>query len=429
MNYLELLQKAREKRTALTEQIRTATTNVQLDTLELDLRKIDIEIRNLEEKVRQQEEQNKGQIEDPAARNFNQQSETLNPLGTYGGTSTQSATTTRNNETDVFGTLEYRTAFRNYVVNGTPIPQEFTNSSMEQRSDEITLVGDVTAVIPTTIMNKVIEDLTVEGKILKRITQTQFQGGVKIPISNIVPTANWLDNEQPSDEQKAEMKASVTFNYHVLEAKISVGLLSATVTLDIFEKTIVRQLKKAMIRAIETAVINGTGSGQPKGILNIELPTKQKISFTQEQIKTVTGWANAEAAVPEAYEDSVVYLMNKTTWEKYLNGMTDSTGQRIGLGKINEKGQKVLNGRLVMTTDKIPGYDSVAVGKTFAVLVNLEDYCLNSNLAMYYKKYYNEDKNKWVHKALMIADGKYACGEVDGKMVGVKGILYLQKGE
>lgn len=418
MNYLEMLQKAREKREALCTSIRSAKTIDELNNLELELRKLDLEIKDLEEKVNE---------EDAAKRSLgsNNPVGSFNPLATYRNNNPQNPER-RNSEDDIFASMEYRQAFRNYVVNGTPIPEEFRN--LEQRTDALTVVGDVGAVIPTTIMNKVIEDLTVEGKIINRITQTTFQGGVEIPISDINPTATWLASEsEVSDEQKAAMKASVKFSYHVLEAKVAIGLLTSTVTLSVFESTVVKQLKKAMIKAIETAVINGTGSGQPKGLTKYTLPAEQIIEFEADEIGTVKGWARAEAAIPEAYEDSEIYLMNKQTWEMYLNGMTDTTGQKIGLGKINEKGQKILNGREVLTTDKLPGYDNAGNGDIFGALVNLEDYILNSNLAMYYKKYFNEDKNKWIHKALMIADGQMAAGEVDSKLVGAKGLIYLKK--
>ena len=108
--------------------------------------------------------------------------------------------------------------------------------------------------------------------------------------------------------------------------------------------------------------------------------------------------------------------------------MTDTTGQKIGLGKINESGQKILNGRPVITTDELPSYDAAADGDIFGILVNLKEYCLNSNLAMYYKKYFDEDKNKWVHKALTIVDGKMPIGnDSNGKLVGAKGLIYLTK--
>ena len=420
MNYLQMLQEAREKREELCTSIRSAQTSEELDKLELELRKLDIEIKDLEEKVQAQaDDESRRSLDDSEPQGV------LNPIATYRNNNPQNSES-RSVEEDIFRTMEYSQAFRNYVVNGTPIPEQFRQT--EQRSDALTVVGDVGAVIPTTIMNRVIEDLTVEGKLLDRITQTTFQGGVQIPLSDINPTATWLESENVvSDEQKAMMKASIKFTYHVLEAKVAIGLLSSTVTLGMFEATVVKQLKKAMIKAIETAVIAGTGSGQPKGLTKYTLPESQVIEFDDTQIGTVKGWARAEAAIPEAYEDSEIYLMNKQTWEMYLNGMVDTNGQKIGLGKINEKGQKILNGREVLTTDKLPGYDNAEVGDIFGALVNLEDYILNSNLAMYYKKYFNEDKNKWIHKALMIADGQMACGEVDSKLVGAKGLIYLKK--
>lgn len=422
MNYLEMLQKAREKREALCTSIRSAKTTQELDNLELELRKLDIEIKDLEEKIQ-------AESDDAAKRSKDEGNPVggLNPLATYRGNTTEPDT--RSSDEDIYGSMEYRQAFRNYVVNGTPIPEQF---KQEQRSDALTVVGDVAAVIPTTIMNKVIEDLTVEGKLINRITQTTFQGGVQIPISDINPTATWLESESVvSNEQKAEMNASIKFLYHTLEAKVAIGLLTSTVTLGVFESTVVKQLKKAMIKAIETAIVSGTGTGQPKGFTKYALPTNQVIEFTDKEIGTVKGWARAEAAIPEAYEDSEIYMMNKQTWEMYLNGMTDTNGQKIGLGKINEKGQKILNGREVLTTDRLPGYDNATDGEIFGALINLEDYILNSNLAMYYKKYWNEDKNKWIHKALMIADGQMAIGEVgeleSKKLVGAKGLIYLKK--
>ncbi len=425
MNLEQLLQKEQEKRKALYESIKNAATAEELDKIELDIRKADIEIKSLEEQIARR---GLGDGEDPAARNNggdNPEQRGFNPLGTYGnGVSSRAG----EGEEDMYGSLEYRQAFRNYIVSGTPIPEKFKG---ESRSVELTVVTDVAAVIPTTIMNRVIEDLTVEGKIINKITQTQFQGGVAIPISEIVPEATWLtDEETPSDEKKAKMEAKLTFGYHVLEAKVAVGLLASTVSLPIFEQTIVKQIKKAMIKAIEKAIVNGTGSGQPLGIIKItDLPAKNCVTLNAKEVDTVKGWAKAEAAVDEAYDtENLVYMMSKQTWEMHLNSMVDSTGQKIGLGRIDEKGRKILNGREVITTDQFLSYENTENDGIFGCLVCLDQYLLNSNLAMYYKKYYDEEKNKWVHKCLMIADGKMAIGK-DSKnnIVGAGGLIYLKK--
>lgn len=412
---LALLNKKTEARQALVTKGDTCEDVTELRGINSDILALDGEI----EELRSMIDALPDEIEGRGAPQTPQGG--LNPLATYG----MNQTTTRNEE-DVYSSLEYRQAFKNYIVNGTPIPESFRS---EQRADALTQVADVGAVIPTTIMNRVIEDMTVEGKILNRVTQTAYQGGIAIPISEVNPVATWLaDESTPSDEQKAAMEAKVTFSYHVLEAKVAIGLLSATVSLPIFENTVVKQLKKSMIRAIETSIISGTGTGQPLGLTKHTLPAKQVISMAPDTIGTVSKWAEAEAAIPEASEDSVIYLMNKATWEKYLNGMVDKNGQKIGLGRINEKGQKIINGREVLVTDKLPAFDAAATDDIFGVVVDLSQYLLNSNLSMFYKKYYNEDKNKWVHKALMIADGKMAIGtDSKSKLVGAEGLIYLKK--
>lgn len=347
----------------------------------------------------------------------------FNPVSTF----SQNSNFENRSDEDIYDSLEYRNAFKNYVVNGTPIPEKFKS---EERSAELTTVGDVGAVIPTTILNKVIEDLTVEGKILGRITQTSYQGGISIPISDIAPEATWLGDENTtSDEQKAKMDAKLSFGYHVLEAKVAIGLLTATVSLSVFEATVVKQLKKAMIKAIETAIVKGEGSGKPLGFLNTEIPEENKLVVRPDEIGTVNKWAEIEGEIDEEVEDNLIYMMSKATWEKYLNGMTDKNGQKIGLGKINEKGQKILNGREVLTSNKFPSFDKAQDGEVFAALVDLGQYLLNSNLAMYYKKYFNEDTNKWVHKSLMIADGKMCIGKTkEGKIVGAQSLMLLKKG-
>lgn len=424
----ELLKRSQEA----TDVQELRSINSEMETLNNDMTELRAMIDSLpsDDNEGEGEPNNRGEHFVPGGeRRSTQPTGGFNPISTYrvGG----ERRSTDANLDDVFSSLEYRQAFRDYVVNGTPIPEEFRQQDFEQRADALTVVSDIGAVIPTTVLNRVIEDMTVEGKLISRINQTSYQGGVEIPISEVVPTATWLANEDTvSDEQKAKMEAKITFGYHVLEAKVAIGLLSSTVSLPIFENTVVKQLKKAMIKAIEDAIVVGTGSGQPKGFTKYDLPVEQQITMTADEIGTVQAWAEVEGAIPEAYEDGSIYVMSKTTWEKYLNGMVDKNGQKIGLGKINEKGQKILNGREVMTLDKFKSFDAATTGEIFGAVVNINEYCLNSNLAMYYKKYFNEDKNKWIHKCLMIADGQMAIGkDSKSKLVGAGGLLYLKKGE
>ena len=424
---LEVIEKMLEKRESLRKDLdkraEACEDVVELRSIITKAKEVDEEIADLRSTIASFEDNEpvtRGATTEPVGG--------FNPIATYRNINSVNST---DDEEDKYSTLAYRKAFKDYVISGVPIPEEYTQ---EQRDNQLTMVGDVGAVIPTNLLNKVIEDMTVEGKILARITQTSMQGGVDIPISDLNPTATWLESENTvSDTQKAEMKAKLSFGYHVLEARISVGLLTNTVTLNVFENTIVKQLKKAMIRAIETAIISGTGVGQPKGITTYSLPANQVVKMDVNSIGKVSTWADVESRIPETEEDTVIYIMNKATWEKYLNGMTDSTGQKIGLGRINEKGQKILNGREVLTCENLPSFDGASDSDIFGIVVDLSKYMLNSNLSMYYKKYFNEDTNKYVHKSLMIVDGKMAIGEINSlgrskKLVGANGLIYLTKG-
>ena len=123
MNLEKLLQQAQERRSALYESSKSAKTLAELDQIEVDMRKVDMEIKDLKEKIA---ERDAGEGEDPAARDDNNgegpEQRTFNPLGTYGGNPSRRSI---EGEEDMYSSLEYRQAFRNYIVSGTPIPEKF----------------------------------------------------------------------------------------------------------------------------------------------------------------------------------------------------------------------------------------------------------------------------------------------------------------
>ncbi|MFU2361896.1 MAG: phage major capsid protein, partial [Phascolarctobacterium sp.] len=161
---------------------------------------------------------------------------------------------------DKYDTMAYRKAFMNYVCRGVAIPAEY-------RAAETTTTADSGAVIPTTIMNEIIQKLESYGSIYAKVRKINVQGGVSIPIADLKPTAHWITEEKSSDDQKASAKNSVTFNYYGLECKISQSILANVVTLKMFTDLFVPMATEAMVKAIEIAIFNGTGEGQPLGVL------------------------------------------------------------------------------------------------------------------------------------------------------------------
>lgn len=306
------------------------------------------------------------------------------------------------NTDDMFDSAEYRKAFMNHVLKGTSIPANFQNASANTKTT------DVAAVIPTTVMNKIIEELTTVGNILSRVTRTFYKGGLSIPTSSLKPTATWVAEGAGSDKQK-KTTGSVTFTYHKLRCAISMSLETETVSLDIFESTFVANVVEAMTKAVEQSIFTGTGTGQPKGFLTETVITGQNVDIAAAKAITYKDLCAVEAALPEEYEVGAEWFMTKKTFFGQIAAMVDSNGQpiaRVNYG-INGKPEYSILGRSVVFTNYMNTYaDTVSTATIVACIFNLKDYVLNTNLDMTIKKYEDNDTDDQVTKAVMLVDGK-----------------------
>lgn len=301
---------------------------------------------------------------------------------------------------------EYRVAFMNYVLKGTEIPEKLINT------DETTVTSDVGAVIPDTILDKIIEKMESIGGIYQKMTKTFFKGGVTVPTSTAKPVATWAAERGKTDEQKKAIKG-IIFTYHKLKCVVSTSLTVENVTLDIFERTLVKNITEAMIRAIENAAFNGTGpeNNEPEGILNATVPEGQTIEFPEGTDVTYKDLCRAEGVLPEAYDSSAEWYMRKKTFFEQIQGMTDNNGQPIA--KINYgtagKPEHYILGRKVNFVDYVPTFEkTVTEDRIFAAIYSFEDYLFNTNLQMNIKEYEDHDTDDQIKKAIMLADGKPA---------------------
>lgn len=289
---------------------------------------------------------------------------------------------------------EYRSAFMEYVTKGTPIPAEFRDAAT---------TTDAAALIPPTTLNRVIEKVRTYGNILPLVTRTAYKTGLAIPTSNVKPVAKWVAEGATSEKQK-KVLGSITFSHFKLRCAVAVTLETENMTLSAFEDIIVNNVAEAMVVALEESIINGTGSGQPTGILN-DLSKGTTINVSKLDYKTLI---DAEAAIPQAYEAGSVWVMNKPTFMQFL-GMTDSNGQpiaRVNAG-VNGVPSRVLLGRNVVLCDYLPTF-AATLKKTdvFAFIYRMKDYVLNSNYSVAMKIYEDNDTDDIVRKSIMIADGK-----------------------
>lgn len=289
---------------------------------------------------------------------------------------------------------EYRQAFMNYVMKNTPIPAEMRAA---------TTTTDAGAIIPPTTLNRIIEKVRTYGNILPLVTRTAYKTGLAIPTSDVKPVAKWVAEGATSDKQNKAL-GSITFSHFKLRCAVAVTLETENMTLSAFEDILVSNVAEAMAVALETAIISGTGSGQPTGILN-DLSKGTTINISKLDYKTLI---DAEAAIPQAYEAGSVWVMNKPTFMQFL-GMTDSNGQpiaRVNAG-VNGVPSRVLLGRNAVLCDYLPTF-AATLKKTdvFAFIYRMKDYVLNTNYSVAMKVYEDNDTDDIVRKSIIIADGK-----------------------
>lgn len=300
-----------------------------------------------------------------------------------------------------YDSFEYRKAFMNYVTKGTPIPTQYVNA--------VTETSDVSPVIPTTTLNRIVEELEAEADLLTLVTRTSYKGGLVIPISDVKPTAVWVAEGAGTTVQKSGVNGTIIFAYHKLKVPVAMTLEVETMSLSAFENKFVRDVTRAMNKALTAAIVSGNGTGKPKGILAETPVSGQALQLASGTALSYQTLVDMESALPTAYENGAYYFMTKKTFMQFV-GMTDDNGQpiaRVNYG-IGGKPERVLLGRVVkLLDDYMSSYAATQSADTIiAFIFRPVDYTLNTNLNITVKTYEDNDTDDKITKAVMLVDGK-----------------------
>ena len=310
-----------------------------------------------------------------------------------------------------FSGMEYRMAFKDLIQRGTPIPADVIIRAGGDKG--MTTTADIGAIIPVTIMNEFIQQVTkVYGNIYAKVRKLNVQGGVKFPISKLNASFKWITETTVSDKQKAgDVKDFVTFNYNVGEIRVAQSLLSQVVSLPLFESEIVKIMVAAYVEAMDKGIISGTGSGQLLGI-TADPRVTNSVTFTAVEFADWAAWRKKLfAVVPLSKRGRGEFLFPASTVESYLLTMKDANDRPIfkeatDLTMGNTAGSFFGRTCDLVEPDVIKDFDTAATGDVVGVYWVPEDYAINTNLEFGVKRYFDDDTNEWINKGLTIVDGK-----------------------
>lgn len=306
--------------------------------------------------------------------------------------------------------MEYRSAFMKYVQNGTPI----------MRNGEVISTTDTGAAIPLTIMRDVINTVRVRyGNLYAKVRKTAIKGGVDYPVGALKAKFKWITEETVSPRQKTDKLGKVSFKYNEAEIRVAQTFLSNLLTLESFEAEITKAIAIAYLEAMDDGIINGTGNGQMLGILNDERVTNLAGHTIQMSANDINDWKawrkNFFAKIPLGYR-SGEFIFSTSTVDAYLETMSDANGnpifrQATGL-EVNDGDAVDPNGRFfgrrisLVEPDILPDFDTASAGDVIGIFWNPDDYAVNENFGFTMRRYFDEETNEWVDKALVVVDGK-----------------------
>ena len=317
---------------------------------------------------------------------------------------------------------EYREAFRAYVCRGVEMPAEF-------RAGNANNTADTGAAIPMTIMNEVINTVRKRyGNLYSKVRKTSVPGGVKIPVGSLTATFRWITESTVSPRQKAGSLGSITFGYNQCELRIATTWLANLLTLSAFEAELTKIIAIAYLQAMDTAIVKGSGDGAPLGILN-DARVTNVVTMTAAKMSNWKDWRkDFFAQLPLGYRSGEFIFANSTV-ETYLQTMSDDNNNPVfyqATGLVVEDGDAAEpRGRFfgreisLVEPDILPDFDTANANDVIGIYWQPEEYMVNENFGFTMIRYFDQETNEWVDKALTV---------VDGKVLNPAGYVLIKKG-
>ena len=263
----------------------------------------------------------------------------------------------------------------------------------ELTAEERTAVT-ASAAIPTQTMNEIIHKLEL-NPLLASIDITNIPGYVTYPVESNVMEANWVDMGTAATDS-TDAITSFTLGAYKLIKTVEITADVDAMSIDAFETWLVNRLVNKIEKAIDYAVLNGSGSGQATGIIT----TKETADGT---FKRATGWQDLCAIagkLPGQYHNGAKFVFNPEYFFGKVIGMVDSSKNRVVV--LDPQGPVKYN---------VIGYPAIIDGNLSSEEIlfgDLTAYKFNFAKAVEVKKSAEAEfrKGSQVYRAMCLADGQ-----------------------
>lgn len=327
---------------------------------------------------------------------------------------------TRSEETDELSSMEYRKAFMNYVQRGT----KSEILKFEQRSgDESGVAEDLGVLLPKTVVQEIIKGVEkVYGQLYSRVRKLNIKGGVRFPIGSFSAKFSRITENGKSDRQKAgEVDGYVQFTYNIGEIRIATSLLQSVLSVPVFEQEVAKVIIEAYVEAMDYEIMHGdSDDGECEGILTEaakgssgRIPAANIIEFTEADMADWKKWQEKLfAKIPLSMRAlNPEFVMTANTYEANIKTLADNNDRPVYTETFNPvdgaeisrfKGKDVV----FVEEDILDNFDDEDAEYFGMFWVPEKAYAINTNMEFTMRRYFDEELNQYVDKALVINDGK-----------------------
>lgn len=180
-------------------------------------------------------------------------------------------------------------------------------------------------VIPTQTLNKIVGKFDL-SPILASIDMMYIPGNVSIPVEGTINDASWVSMGTASTDSEDTI-TSVTLGAYKLIKTVEIGADIQSMSIDAFETWLVDRLYNKIEKAVNHAVINGTGTNEATGILKsgavTTTGTYTKAGITYSDILTIIGGLKTQ------YLPNSKFVMPRATFYKEVLNIVDSSKKPI----------------------------------------------------------------------------------------------------
>lgn len=283
-------------------------------------------------------------------------------------------------------------------------------TEVEQRA-LTTAANSAGAAVPTQTLNTIVDKMRQVSVLFPLVRVSYIPGNVSIVVANAKNAAAWK-TEGADGTAADDTVTSVSLAGYELIKLVEISAAASAMTVDAFEVYIAEEVGRQLGIALENAILNGTGSGQPTGILSgiTWAAGTNMINYTTALTISYDNLLDTVALLPTLYHQNAVFVMSRKTLFSGIRKIKSTTNEPI------------------FTLDSTQGF----AGSIFGFKVIIDDYIaddviLFGDLSYFYLNFALSPtietsieagfrSGKKVYRGLAVLDGKPALAEAFVKL-------------